>query len=173
VFINNNKRFVPAKKRYFCKKYLSTMKDLTKTVPIASDHGGFPMKQFLIQKLHDSGWEVIDYGTESEESVDYPDFIHPLSKDINSGKFPFGIILCGSGNGAQMTANKYPNVRAALCWNIEQAALTRMHNDANIISLPGRFVDFEEAWSMVKAFLQTPFEGGRHQQRVDKISKTF
>lgn len=142
-----------------------------KIIPIASDHGGFAMKQFLIEKLQSHGWKVADYGTNSEQSVDYPDFIHPLAADINAGKFELGIILCGSGNGAQITANKYPFVRAALCWNLEQTVLTRQHNNANIISLPGRFISFEDAWNMVEAFLNTPFEGGRHQQRVEKISE--
>lgn len=142
-----------------------------KVVPIASDHGGFAMKSFLIENLIAQGWKVMDYGTYSEQSVDYPDFIHPLAADINAGKFELGIILCGSGNGAQMTANKYPYVRAALCWNLEQTVLTRQHNNANIISLPGRFINFEDAWKMVEVFLNTPFEGGRHQQRVEKISE--
>ncbi len=108
-------------------------------------------------------------GTNGTESVDYPDFIHPLAKAINDGQYPKGIILCGSGNGAQMTANKYPNVRAGLCWTVEQAELTRLHNDANIISLPGRFVSFEDALEMVHVFLNTDFEGGRHQKRVNAI----
>jgi ribose 5-phosphate isomerase B len=141
------------------------------TVPISSDHGGFAIKQYLIEKLKDSGYHVLDMGTDSEQSVDYPDFVHPLAKGVNDGIWPLGIILCGSGNGAQMTANKYPNIRAALCWNTEQAKLTRMHNNANIISIPGRFVAPEEAWEMVKLFLTTDFESGRHQQRVDKMSK--
>lgn len=141
------------------------------TVPISSDHGGFAIKQYLIEKLKDTGYHVLDMGTDSEQSVDYPDFVHPLAKGVNDGIWPLGIILCGSGNGAQMTANKYPNIRAALCWNTEQAKLTRMHNNANIISIPGRFVAPEEAWEMVKLFLTTDFEGGRHQQRVDKMSK--
>ncbi len=140
-------------------------------IPIASDHGGFLMKQFLIKKLEESGYTVKDFGTYSEESVDYPDFIHPLAKAVNDGVYERGIIMCGSGNGAQITANKYLHVRAGLCWNREQAKLTRQHNDANIISLPGRFVPFDEAWEMVKIFLNTPFEGGRHVRRVEKISK--
>lgn len=139
------------------------------TIPIASDHGGFAVKQFLIEKLKGLGYEVIDFGTHGTESVDYPDFIHPLASAVNAGQFPGGIILCGSGNGAQMTANKYPNVRAGLCWNTEQAALTRQHNNANILSIPGRFVSADEAWEITKTFLNTPFEGGRHELRVEKI----
>ncbi|MCK9290183.1 MAG: ribose 5-phosphate isomerase B [Bacteroidales bacterium] len=146
------------------------MSDVVKEIPIASDHAGFPMKQFLIEQLKADGWSVVDLGTYNEQSVDYPDFIHPLAFRINQGEYKYGIILCGSGNGAQMTANKYPHVRAALCWNLEQAILSRKHNDANIISLPGRYVDFQDAANMVHAFLTTPFEGGRHQKRVEKIS---
>lgn len=144
---------------------------LLKEIPIASDHGGFEMKQFLIEKIKEAGYNVIDYGTDSLESVDYPDYIHPIASDINKGKYELGIILCGSGNGAQMTANKYPNVRAALCWNEELAKLARQHNGANIISLPGRFVSNDLAWEMVKIFLSTDFEGGRHIKRVEKINK--
>lgn len=141
---------------------------LLREIPIASDHGGFEMKQFLIEKLKEAGYNVIDYGTDSLESVDYPDFIHPLASDINKDKYELGIILCGSGNGAQMTANKYPNVRAALCWNEEITRLARQHNNANIISLPGRFVSNDLAWEMVKIFLSTDFEGGRHIRRIEK-----
>ncbi|MBN1651115.1 MAG: ribose 5-phosphate isomerase B [Bacteroidales bacterium] len=145
-----------------------------KTVlPIASDHGGFEMKAFIIDKLQKEGYTVKDYGTFSEESVDYPDFIHPLAKAINDGVYPLGIIMCGSGNGAQMTANKYAGVRAGLCWSVEQAELIRLHNNANIISIPGRFVPFSMAWDMVKIFLNTDFEGGRHEKRVEKISQTL
>jgi len=142
-----------------------------RVIPISCDHGGFALKEFLKSRLAASGIEVLDYGTFSEESVDYPDFIHPLARAINEGTYSLGVIICGSGNGAQMTANKYPNVRAALCWDVEQTVLTRQHNNANILSLPGRFIDFEIAWEMVDAFLNTSFEGGRHQQRIDKITQ--
>ena len=145
---------------------------MNRIIPIASDHGGFQMKQYLIDKLTESGYEVVDYGTFTENSVDYPDMIHPLAHAIELGQFPLGIILCGSGNGAQMTANKHHNVRAALCWNVELAKLARQHNDANILSLPGRFIPFELAWEMVQVFLNTPFEGGRHARRVEKIEQT-
>ncbi len=141
------------------------------TVAMASDHGGCELKAFIKQKLVNENYEVVDYGTNSTESVDYPDFIHPLAKAINDGKYLRGIIMCGSGNGAQMTANKYSNVRAGLAWNQEQAQLIRKHNNANIMSLPGRFLDFEVAWEMVKIFLETEFEGGRHAIRVSKISE--
>ena len=150
---------------------LLTMDENSGLICIASDHAGFPMKQFLKQKLSDSGYVVKDYGCYSEQSVDYPDYIHPLAKSVDQGECERGIIICGSGNGAQMTANKYPNVRAALCWDAEQTRLARMHNDANVMSLPGRFVEFEESWRMTMIFLQTEFEGGRHTQRVEKISR--
>ena len=144
---------------------------MNQIIPIASDHGGFEKKQYLIGKLMEAGYEVKDFGTYSTDSVDYPDMIHPLAKAIEKGEYPIGIILCGSGNGAQMTANKHPHVRAALCWNVELAKLARQHNDANIMSLPGRFIPFELAWEMVQTFLSTPFEGGRHTRRVEKIEQ--
>lgn len=142
---------------------------MNRIIPIASDHGGFEMKQFLIEKLEESGYEVVDFGTHSPDSVDYPDMIHPLATAIENGEYPLGIILCGSGNGAQMTANHHHGVRAALCWTEEIARLARQHNDANILALPGRFVSNEEAWTMVETFLNTPFEGGRHEGRIRKI----
>lgn len=138
-------------------------------IPIACDHGGFEMKEYLVKNLTDLGYTIKDMGTYSKDSVDYPDFIHPLAKAVNTGEYKMGIIICGSGNGAQMVANKYHKVRAALCWSVEIARLARQHNNANIISLPGRFVDFALALEMVKVFLTTPFEGGRHENRVNKI----
>jgi ribose 5-phosphate isomerase B len=140
---------------------------------MASDHGGFEMKEFLKKNLQKSGYIIKDFGTYSEDSVDYPDFIHPLAKAINDGEYKTGIIMCGSGNGAQITANKYSNVRAGLCWNEEQAMLIKLHNNANILSLPGRFVSMDEALKIVEVFLSTDFEGGRHVQRVEKISKNL
>jgi len=137
---------------------------------IGSDHAGFSLKQFLKEKLIKDNWNIEDFGTNSEDSIDYPDIIHPLAKIINEGKIKKGIIICGSGNGSAITANKYLNVRAALCWNLEQTELARLHNDANILSLPGRFIDFDLAYNMVKLFLSTDFEGGRHKRRVEKIS---
>lgn len=147
------------------------MKNETTKIPIASDHGGYEMKEFLRGKLLASGYEVVDFGTDSTDSVDYPDKIHPLADAISKDKYPLGIILCGSGNGAQLVANKHADVRAALCWDIELARLARAHNNANILSLPGRFIAFELAWEMVVVFLKTKFEGGRHQQRVQKIEQ--
>ncbi len=140
-------------------------------IAMASDHGGYEMKEYLRKKLISAGYEIKNFGTFSEDSVDYPDFIHPLAHAVNEGEYKTGIILCGSGNGAQMTANKYSNVRAALCWDDEQTRLSREHNNANILSLPGRFVPFKRAWNMVQIFLSTPFEGGRHERRVEKISQ--
>ena len=142
-----------------------------KIIPIASDHGGFEMKKYLIDHLVDNGYEIKDFGTYTSESVDYPDFIHPLASEINKGIYELGIIICGSGNGAQMVANKYPHVRAALCWSEEITKLARQHNNANIISLPGRFLTPDFAMKLVKIFLTTEFEGGRHQKRIEKISR--
>ena len=138
-------------------------------IPIGSDHAGFELKTFVLSTLQKWGYEVNDFGTYSADSVDYPDFIHPLAKEINDGTYKLGIIICGSGNGAQMVANKYPKVRAALCWSEEIARLARQHNNANILALPGRFIDNDLAISLVKIFLTTDFEGGRHENRVKKI----
>lgn len=140
-------------------------------VPIASDHAGFRLKSYLIEKLGSEGFHFVDFGTHSEDSVDYPDFVHKVASAVNQGKYKMGIVICGSGQGANMTANKYPNVRSALCWDTQQAILSRQHNDANIIALPGRFIDFETALECVKLFFSTTFEGGRHTQRVEKISR--
>ena len=149
------------------------MSDSNKIIPVASDHAGFWLKEFIKQQLLDAGYKVKDMGTYSAESVDYPDFIHPLAKAVDNGTYERGIIACGSGQGAQMTANKYAHVRAGLCWSVEQAGLIRKHNNANIISLPGRFVALSDAWKMVETFLNTPFEGDRHERRVQKIGKTL
>ena len=148
------------------------MFDKNQVLPIGSDHGGYKLKQYIIQKLSAKGYNFKDYGTDSEGSVDYPDFIHPVAKVVNDETYSLGIIMCGSGQGANMTANKYPNIRAALCWDLEQAKLTRLHNNANIIALPGRFVDFDTAVEMVDVFLNTDFEGGRHIIRINKIPVT-
>ncbi|MFA6950227.1 MAG: ribose 5-phosphate isomerase B [Lentimicrobiaceae bacterium] len=142
-----------------------------KSLALASDHAGFPLKNFLADKLKESGYKYHDFGTYTTDSVDYPDFAHKLGSAVNKGEFERGIAVCGSGNGVNMVVNKYPNVRGALCWNSEQASLTRQHNNANVLSLPGRFIEFDEAWKAVELFLNTEFEGGRHQRRVDKISQ--
>jgi len=138
-------------------------------IPVASDHGGYEMKEYISKRLKEDGYEVKDYGVFSDKSVDYPDFIHPLARDVNDKKYSLGIIICGSGNGAQMVANKYPGIRAALCWNEEITRLARQHNNANILSLPGRFLDYEFAYLLVRIFLDTSFEGGRHSRRIEKI----
>ncbi|MDR0971607.1 MAG: RpiB/LacA/LacB family sugar-phosphate isomerase [Bacteroidales bacterium] len=140
-------------------------------LPIASDHAGYELKEFLKQSLSKQGIELKDYGTFSEESCDYPDFIHPLARDINKGLYPLAIIMCGSGNGVSMTANKYKNVRCALCWEKDISNLARKHNDANICALPARKIEKQEALDIVLEFLTTLFEGGRHKVRVDKISQ--
>ena len=140
-------------------------------IPIACDHAGYELKKQVVKHLLDKGFEVKDFGTDSSESVDYPDFAHQVGRAINNGEFKRGIVICGSGNGVQMTVNKYPNVRCALCWNAEIAHLGRQHNDCNVISLPARFIPQELALQIVDEFLNTPFEGGRHQRRVEKIKQ--
>ena len=142
------------------------------TILIGSDHAGFTLKQRLVEKLGKAGFDVKDYGTHSEESMDYPDVAHPLAADINDGKAVRGILICGSGNGVSMVANKYPRVRAALCWNTELASLARLHNNANILTLPARFIDAETAFAIVDVFLSTAFsEEPRHARRVNKVSR--
>lgn len=139
--------------------------------PIASDHAGFELKEIVKKHLEAKGFQVKDFGTYSGDSVDYPDYAHPIASAVNKGEYPRGIVICGSGNGVQMTCNKYPHVRCALCWNEEIASLARQHNDANMMALPARFIPSELALSLVDIFLSTPFEGGRHQRRVEKISQ--
>ncbi len=139
------------------------------TIAVGADHAGYLFKADIVQWLNKNGYTVLDFGTNSEASTDYPDHIHPVAEAVESSEAKAGIILCGSGNGAAMTANKHQGIRAALCWNNELASLARQHNDANILSIPARFVNEAVALSMVQTFLETPFEGGRHQRRVDKI----
>ena len=139
------------------------------TIAIGNDHAGTAYKNALITYLEAKGYTVINHGTNSNDSVDYPDFVHPLAKDIESETAALGIIICGSGNGVAMTANKYQKVRAALCWIKEIAILSRQHNDANVISIPARYTSIPQVISMVEAFIHTPFEGGRHACRVSKI----
>ena len=141
------------------------------TILIASDHAGFDTKEFLKEALGKQGYVFKDFGTYSAESMDYPDVIHPLAREIDAGNYPFGIIICGSGNGVNMTANKYAHVRSALCWQPEIAVLARQHNDANVLAIPARFVNLEMALKLAISFLTTEFEGGRHCGRVEKISK--
>ncbi len=140
-----------------------------KAISIGCDHAGYAYKNGIIRLLRDEGFTVLDHGTDSPDSTDYPDHIHPVGNDIDSGDVAQGIILCGSGNGAAMTANKHQKVRAALCWNPELVALARQHNNANVLAIPARFVDESTALDMVRVFLDTEFEGGRHARRVGKI----
>ena len=139
-------------------------------VSIGNDHAGPDYKHAIVAMLTKAGHQVINHGTDSSDSVDYPDFGHPVALDVQEGRADFGIVICGSGNGINMTVNKHQGIRAALCWNKEIAALARLHTDANIISIPARFTAIPQAVEMVETFLSTAFEGGRHQNRVDKIS---
>ncbi|MFO7940160.1 MAG: ribose 5-phosphate isomerase B [Bacteroidales bacterium] len=138
-------------------------------IAIACDHAGYETKEEVKKFLKEKGHEVIDYGTDSTESVDYPDFAHPLAESVEKGACQFGVTLCGSGNGINMVANKHQGIRSALCWNREITSLAREHNDANVCSLPARFITKEEAIAFVDIFISTAFEGGRHQRRIDKI----
>ncbi|HUO51251.1 MAG TPA: ribose 5-phosphate isomerase B [Gemmatimonadaceae bacterium] len=139
------------------------------TIPIASDHAGFEMKQALAKALRDLGYDVQDLGTTSEKSVDYPDFAHPLAREVSEGKVHRGVLLCGTGLGMSYVANRYPHVRAAVAWTPEVAALARQHNDANVLVLPARLISEDEGRAILKTWLDTPFEGGRHERRVEKI----
>ena len=138
-------------------------------ISIGNDHAGPKYKKAIISFLEKKGYSVKNHGTNKDESVDYPDFIHPVAKDVSKKKAHVGIIICGSGNGAAMTANKYPKVRAALCWNKQLVKLAKQHNNANILSLPARFITIEQSIEMVEIFINTKFEGGRHQKRIEKI----
>lgn len=139
------------------------------TISIGNDHAGTVYKQAIVKHLEAKGFTVNNYGTNTDDSVDYPDFVHPVAKDVENKNVNFGIIVCGSGNGANMTANKHQGVRSALCWTKEIAALARQHNNANILSIPARFTALQQAIEMVDTFLNTAFEGGRHEKRVNKI----
>ena len=141
-----------------------------KVIAIGGDHAGYQYKSKIIGKLKEDGFEVIDFGPGSEASVDYPDFAHPLSEYVANDKAHLGILICGSGNGVAITANKHQQIRAALCWNKELAALSRQHNNANVLCLPARFISYELAEEIVDTFMETGFEGGRHGVRVGKIS---
>ena len=141
-----------------------------KKIAIGSDHAGYEKKALIINHLKSLGYEIKDFGPFSEESVDYPDFIHPVAVSVENGTYNLGIIFCGSANGASMTANKYQGIRAALSWTPEIAKLGREHNNANIVAIPARYVSDKEAISIVDAFLEAEFEGGRHARRADKIA---
>ena len=139
------------------------------TIAIGNDHAGTQYKFQIIKLLEQKGYKVLNFGTNTDESMDYPDAIHPVANAVESGEADFGITICGSGNGAQMAANKHKGIRAALCWNNELVALARAHNNANVLSIPARFISLQQALGFVELFLSTPFEGGRHQTRIDKI----
>ena len=139
-------------------------------ISIGNDHAGPEYKIAIVAYLNSKGHEVTNYGTDTDASVDYPDFAHPVAIDVSEGKADLGIVICGSGNGIAMTVNKYPKIRAGLCWTKEIAYLTRLHNNANVLSIPARFTSIAQAIEIVETFLTTDFEGGRHQTRIDKIS---
>jgi ribose 5-phosphate isomerase B len=143
--------------------------DLSKPVAIGADHAGYEYKTVIRDLLENKGLKVTDFGTHSTDSVDYPDFAHPVASAVEKGEAGFGILICGSANGVAITANKHDGIRAAICWQTDIARLARQHNDANIICIPARFVSTPEAEEMVNVFLDTAFEGGRHQNRVNKI----
>ena len=142
---------------------------MKKKIAIGSDHAGYQLKEILKEELNQKGIEVVDFGCPSEESIDYPDYAHPVAEYVEQNN-SHGILICGSGNGISMSANKHQGIRAALCWTEEIAQLARQHNDANIVSLPARFIETEKAKKIIEAFLKTDFEGGRHERRVSKIS---
>lgn len=139
-------------------------------IAIGNDHAGTEYKLAIIGFLKQKGIEVHNYGTDGSDSVDYPDFVHPVSQDVEQGNVDFGIIICGSGNGASMTANKHQKIRCALCWSTEIVTLARSHNNANILSIPARYTSLPQVLEMVDTFLNTSFEGGRHERRIEKIA---
>ncbi|WP_460220390.1 ribose 5-phosphate isomerase B [Psychroserpens sp. MEBiC05023] len=139
------------------------------TISIGNDHAGTDYKQAIVAHLEAKGFTVYNYGTNTNDSVDYPDFVHPVANDVTNKKVDFGILICGSANGVAMTANKHQKVRAGICWTKEITELTRQHNNANICCIPARFTALQQAIQIVDTFLETEFEGGRHQKRVDKI----
>ena len=142
-------------------------------IAIGNDHAGTDYKFKIVLHLKSKNIEVINHGTDDNESVDYPDFVHPVAKDVERKEADFGILLCGSANGVAMTANKYKNIRAGLCWNNEIVSLIKQHNNANILCIPARYTTEEEIITMVDTFINTDFQGGRHQRRVDKISSCY
>ena len=140
-------------------------------IAIGNDHAGVEVKKNIEKLLSEKGYSVINKGYDGKESVDYPDYIHPVSKEVKEGKADIGVIVCGSGNGAAMTANKHRGIRAAICWNEEIAALSKQHNNANIISIPSRFLEHDKILSIVDVFIKEEFEGGRHERRIKKIDE--
>lgn len=148
------------------------MSDFSKQLPVAigCDHAGYELKDFIKSHIEAGGWRVIDFGTHGPDSVDYPDFAHPTATSVESGESAFGILICGSANGVAITANKHAGIRAGLCWHNDVAKLVRQHNNANMLCIPARFLNFEAAIQLVDTFIETEFEGGRHATRVNKIS---
>jgi ribose 5-phosphate isomerase B len=142
---------------------------MKKKIAIGNDHAGYEMKEVVLEWLEGKGYEIKNFGTDSPESVDYPDFVHPVADAVEKGEFDFGVLVCGSGQGVSFTANKHQGIRAALCWSAEISKLSRQHNNANILCLPGRFLNEAEGIEILKNFLETEFEGGRHQNRIDKV----
>ncbi len=149
---------------------LTNINIMKQLIGMAADHAGYSLKEELKPMLAQMGYEVKDFGTHSEESMDYPDVAHPLAEAVEKGEVAFGIAMCGSANGITMTLNKHQGIRAAICWKPELASLARQHNDANVLSMPARFISTDEAKEIVKAFCAADFEGGRHQRRVEKIA---
>lgn len=137
---------------------------------IGGDHAGFQLKSKFIQEIEKLGHEIKDFGPYSEDSCDYPDFAHPVAKGVQEKEFDLGILICGSGNGVNMVANKYSDVRSALCWEPELAQMAKEHNNANVLAIPARYISEEKALAILKVYLSTPFEGGRHERRVNKIA---
>lgn len=139
-------------------------------IAIGGDHAGYELKKVIVDLLEKRDYKVKDYGPHSGDSVDYPDFVHPVATGVHSGQYDFGVVICGSGNGVCMTANKHADIRAALCWQAELASLARQHNNANMLCLPARYISEEEGIAITNAFFDATFEGGRHQNRVNKIN---
>jgi ribose 5-phosphate isomerase B len=138
-------------------------------IAIGNDHAGYEIKRVIKDWLEEQGYDFVDYGTDSPEPSDYPDIVHPLAGAVDKGEFDMGVLICGSGQGASITANKHQGIRATLCWRPEIAMLARSHNDANILCLPGRFIESDAAIEVLRVFLDTPFDGGRHQRRIEKV----
>lgn len=148
---------------------MSLFEHTVKPIGLASDHAGYPAKQYIIKILEEKGIPYKDFGTCSAESTDYPDYAHPLAQAVEKGECYPGVAICGTGNGINMTLNKHQGIRSALCWNKEVTFYARAHNDANILALPGRLLSEEEIYELLVTFLNTPFEGGRHERRINKI----
>ena len=149
---------------------MNTSFDPSKPIAVGADHAGFEYKDAIVKYLNKAGYQVADFGTYSADSVDYPDFAHPTANSVEKDESGCGVLICGSANGIAITANKHQGIRAAICWQKEIAELARLHNNANIVCLPARFVSLQNAFDIIDTFLKTPFEGGRHQGRVNKMT---